>query len=395
MHPAAHVVELSIRIRAATFQRVSNIHGRDQTPSGKRRARGLGIAFDGVPGEHNAITDVLGLEVGYTTLIRGDGALERGRGPVRTGVTGILPRGRDHAASPVFAGTFSLNGNGELTGTQWIEESGICHGPITITNTHSCGLARDATIRWLVERSEDPFERWILPVAGETFDGELNDINGFHVTEADVFRALDEARGGPIELGSVGGGTGMICYDFKGGSGSASRQVDIAGERYCVGTFVQANFGQRRELTVRGIPVGRYISGGEVRIRPAGSIIAVVATDAPLLPHQLKRLARRVSLGLARTGSVSHNGSGDLFLALSTANAVALDSSAPLGELTFVSNERMDPLFTAVVESTEEAIIDAMVANETMVGRDGLTVMALPHDRLMDLSGQLRNRDPA
>jgi D-aminopeptidase len=362
-----------------------NMNEWDRTPSGKRRARGLGIEFDGEPGEHNGITDVPGLEIGYATLIRGEGALERGRGPVRTGVTGILPRGRDHAAAPVFAGTFSLNGNGELTGTQWIEESGVCKGPITITNTHSCGLARDATIRWLVERSEDPFERWILPIAGETFDGELNDINGFHVTEADVFRALDEARGGPIELGSVGGGTGMICYDFKGGSGSASRLVDIAGERYCVGTFVQANFGQRRELTVRGVPVGRHISGGEVRTRPAGSIIAVVATDAPLLPHQIKRLARRVTLGLARTGSVSHNGSGDLFLALSTANAEALDANAPLGEVAFVSNESMNPLFTAVVESTEEAIIDAMVANETMVGRDGLTVMALPHDRLMDL----------
>jgi len=358
---------------------------RDRSPDGKRRARGLGIVFDGEPGEHNAITDVRGLEVGYATLIRGEGPLERGRGPVRTGVTGILPRGRNHAAASVFAGAFSLNGNGELTGTQWIEESGVCQGPITITNTHSCGVARDATIRWLVERSEEPFDRWILPVAGETFDGELNDINGFHVTEADVFRALDGARGGPIALGSVGGGTGMICYDFKGGSGSASRQVDIAGERYCIGTFVQANFGQRRELTVRGIPIGRYISGGEVRMRPAGSIIAVVATDAPLLPHQLKRLARRVSLGLARTGSVSHNGSGDLFLALSTANAEALDSSAPLGEVAFVTNESMNPLFTAVVESTEEAIIDAMVTNETMVGRDGVTVMALPHDRLMDL----------
>ena len=357
----------------------------DRTPSGKGRARGLGIEFDGEPGEHNAITDVPGVEVGYATLIRGQGALERGRGPVRTGVTGILPRGRDHAAAPVFAGSFSLNGNGELTGMQWIEESGVCAGPITITNTHSCGLARDATIRWLVERYGDPFDRWILPVAGETFDGELNDINGFHVTEADVFDALDEARGGPLELGSVGGGTGMICYDFKGGSGSASRTLDIAGERYCVGTFVQSNFGRRRELTVRGVAVGRHISGGEVRFRPAGSIIAVVATDAPLLPHQLKRLARRVSLGLARTGSVSHNGSGDLFLALSTANAQALDSSTTRREAAWISNEGMDPLFTAVVESTEEAIIDSMVANETMVGRDGLTVMALPHDRLMDL----------
>lgn len=361
------------------------MNNRDRTLSGRCRARGLGIEFDGAPGEYNAITDVPGLEVGYATLIRGDGKLERGRGPVRTGVTGILPRGRVRATAPVFAGSFSLNGNGELTGTQWIEESGICEGPITITNTHSCGLARDATIRWLVERFGDTLDRWILPVAGETFDGELNDINGFHVTEADVFSALDNARGGAIELGSVGGGTGMICYDFKGGSGSASRRVDIAGEHYCVGTFVQANFGQRRELTVCGTLVGRHIVGGEVRSRPSGSIIAVVATDAPLLPHQLKRLARRVSLGLARTGSVSHNGSGDLFLALSTANAEALEGSSPIGEVEFVTNDSLDPLFTAVVQSTEEAIIDAMVANETMVGRDGLRVMALPHDRLMEL----------
>ncbi len=358
---------------------------RVQTPGGLRRARGLGIEFDGQPGEHNAITDVAGVEVGYATLVRGQGPLVRGRGPVRTGVTAILPRGRARGAAPVFAASFALNGNGELTGTQWIEDSGICQGPITITNTHSCGLARDATIRWLIERSDEPFERWLLPVAGETFDGELNDINGFHVTEADVFRALDGARGGPIELGSVGGGTGTICYDFKGGSGSASRRVAIAGREYHLGTFVQANFGRREELTIRGVRVGRQIRGGEVRSRPGGSIIAIVATDAPLLPHQLKRLARRVGLGLARTGSVSHNGSGDLFLALSTANAEGLERDAPLGEAAFLSNDSLDPLFAAVVESTEEAVIDSMVANRTMVGRDGVTVPALPHDRLLEL----------
>jgi L-aminopeptidase/D-esterase-like protein len=357
----------------------------EQATSAKPRARDLGIEFDGQPGGYNAITDVAGIEVGYATLIRGEGALVRGVGPVRTGVTGIHPRGRAQATAPVFAASFALNGNGELTGTQWIEESGVCQGPITITNTHSCGLARDATIRWLVERFDDGFDRWILPVAGETFDGELNDINGFHVTEADVFEALDAARGGALELGSVGGGTGMICYDFKGGSGSASRYVEIAGQRYCVGTFVQANFGSRRELTIRGVPIGRNIRGGEVRSDPGGSIIVVVATDAPLLPHQLKRLARRVSLGVARTGSVSHNGSGDLFLALSTANSAMLEGNAPRSEAVFLSNDSLDPLFTAVVESTEEAIIDSMVANETMIGRDGLTVMALPHDRLMEL----------
>lgn len=353
--------------------------------AGKTRARNLGIPFDGEPGEFNAITDVAGVEVGYTTLVRGDGALQRGQGPVRTGVTGILPRGRAHGTAPVFAATFALNGNGELTGSQWIEESGVCEGPITITNTHSCGLARDATIRWLVERFDDGFDRWILPVAGETFDGELNDINGFHVTEADVFQALDTARGGALELGSVGGGTGMICYEFKGGSGSASRWVEVAGHRYCVGTFVQANFGRRDELTIRGVPVGRHIRGDEVRSVPGGSIIAVVATDAPLLPHQLKRLARRVSLGVARTGTVSHNGSGDLFLAFSTANAKMLEQNAPHSEAGFLSNDSLNPLFTAVVESTEEAIIDSMVINETMIGRDGLKVSALPHDRLVEL----------
>jgi D-aminopeptidase len=358
---------------------------RKQGAGAKPRARDLGVKFDGEPGNYNAITDVAGVEVGYATLIRGEGALVRGHGPVRTGVTGILPRGRANATAPVFAASFSLNGNGELTGTHWIEESGACEGPVTITNTNSCGLARDATIRWLVERFDNGIDRWILPVAGETFDGELNDINGFHVTEADVFQALDSARGGALELGSVGGGTGMICYDFKGGSGSASRWVDIADQRYCVGTFVQANFGRRQELTIRGIPVGRHIHGDEVRSDPGGSIIAVVATDAPLLPHQIKRLARRVSLGVARTGTVSHNGSGDLFLAFSTANAEMLAQNAPRSEAVFLSNDRLNPLFTAVVESTEEAIIDSMVANETMIGRDGLKVTALPHDRLMAL----------
>ena len=361
-----------------------------QTPSGKPRARSLGIRFDGEPGEFNAITDIAGVEVGYATLNRGEGRLRTGEGPVRTGVTAILPRGRKQVMAPLFAGGFSLNGNGELTGLHWVEESGLCETPITITNTHSCGLARDATIRWLIERLGADFDRWVLPIAGETFDGELNDINGFHVTERDVFQALDEARGGALELGSVGGGTGMICYDFKGGSGSASRCCETAGERYCLGVFVQANFGQRRELMVCGVPVGRHIPGGEVRSRGASSIIAVAATDAPLLPHQLKRLARRVSLGLARTGSVSHNGSGDLFLALSTANRDALNGRAPRAEATFLANDALDPLFTAVVEASEEAVVDAMIANETMTGRDGLTVTALPHDRLMELYRRYR-----
>jgi L-aminopeptidase/D-esterase-like protein len=359
------------------------------TPTGRPRARALPVPFDGTPGPLNAITDVPGVEVGYCTVIRGEGPLVVGRGPVRTGVTAILPRGRGGLAVPVFAGTHALNGNGELTGSLWIEESGQCEGPVTITSTHACGLARDATVRWLVERHPGAVGDWGLPVAGETYDGELNDINGFHVTPEHVFEALESAKAGPLELGSVGGGTGMICYDFKGGSGSASRVVAAGGEgeggSYVLGAFVQANFGRRRELTVAGVPVGRHLPGGELRGKPAGSIIAVIATDAPLLPHQLKRLARRVGLGIARSGGIAHNGSGDIFLAFSTANAAAWSGGSGPRAAAFLANEELDPLFEAVVQATDEAVIDSMVANETMVGRDGNTALALPHDRLRDL----------
>lgn len=355
------------------------------TPAGKPRARGIGIPFDGAPGTYNDITDVVGVEVGYSTIIRGKGPLVVGDGPVRTGITAILPRGRSDLARPVFAGCFSLNGNGELTGTIWVEESGQCEGPITITNTHSCGTARDATIKWLVKRHPELVNAFALPVAGETYDGDLNDINGFHVTDADVFEALDGARSGPIEQGSVGGGTGMVCYDFKGGSGSASRAVAIDGAVFTLGTFVQANFGIRRELTIAGVPVGKHLTGGEIRSTPAGSIIGIVATDAPLLPHQLKRLARRVSLGLARSGSISHNGSGDIFLAFSTANRDAFSSDTPARNANFIANDTLDPLFEAVVQATDEAIVDSMVANKSMTGRDGVTVRALPHDEVQEL----------
>jgi len=350
-------------------------------PSGRVRARGLGIPFDGTPGPCNAITDVAGVAVGYSTLVRGEGPLAVGQGPVRTGVTAILPRGHEGLGLPVFAAGFSLNGCGELTGLAWIEESGECLEPITLTNTHSCGVARDATLQWLARHRPELLVDWGLPVAGETYDGDLNDINGFHVKPEHVFAAIDGARSGPLELGSVGGGTGMILYDFKGGNGSASRVVETRAGRFTLGTFVQANFGLRRELVVAGVPVGRMLTGGEVRSRPAGSIVAVAATDAPLLPHQVKRLARRVPLGLARTGAVSHNGSGDLFLAFSTANAEA--SSGDLRRAAFVPNQGMDPLFTAVVEAVEEAVIDALVANETMIGRDGITARALPHRELV------------
>ena len=359
------------------------------TPSGALRARGLGVPFDGEPGQHNAITDVPGVEVGYCTLIEGDGPLRVGHGPVRTGVTALLARGRAGTGTPVFAAIHSLNGAGELTGSHWIEESGQCEGPITLTNTHSCGVARDATVRWCVRHVPSRVRAWGLPVAGETYDGHLNDINGFHVTAEHVEAAIDAAAGGAIELGSVGGGTGMICYDYKGGSGSASRRVSTVDGEFTLGVFVQANFGWRSELVIAGVPVGREMRGGEIRDRQGpqagSSVIALVATDAPLLPHQCKRLARRVTLGLARSGTVSHNGSGDLFLAFSTANAAALDPDGPRRPAEFLQNETLDPLFAAVVQATDEAVIDSMVANAAMTGRDGVTVLALPHERLCEL----------
>jgi len=357
-----------------------------RTPAGKLRGRGLGIPFDGVPGENNAITDVAGVAVGYTTLIDGDGALEIGRGPVRTGVTAILPRGRVELATPVFAGSHSLNGNGEMTGQLWIEEAGRMDGPIVLTNTFSCGLARDAILRWLVERyGSDLTAQCGLPVAAETFDGYLNDINGFHVTTADVFAALDAARGGALEEGSVGGGTGMICYDFKGGSGTASRAVDLDGCTCVVGVFVQANFGDRHQLTIAGVPVGRHLEGAARGDRKDGSIIAIVATDAPLLPHQLRRLAQRCGLGIARSGAIAAHGSGDIFLAFSTANAAAFTTSSLPRAAEFLPNERLDPLFEAVVQATDEAVIDTLIANETMIGRDGHVVPALPHGEVRRL----------
>jgi len=351
----------------------------------KLRGRALGLPFPGTPGPFNAITDVAGVEVGTVTLVSGDGALRRGHGPVRTGVTAILPRGRASALA-CAAGYHSLNGNGELTGAAWVEESGELQTPITITNTHSCGVTRDATLRWLVERDIDMGQHWGLPVAGETYDGELNDISGFHVTAEHTMAALDAARGGPVELGSVGGGTGMICYDFKGGNGTASRVVALEGGSCTVGVFLQANFGAREQLTLLGVPVGRHIDRDKLRGREQGSVIVIVATDAPLLAHQLKRIARRVTLGLARTGAVAHNGSGDLFLAFSTANAGAYaTTTGGRRTLEWLPNAALDPLFTATVEAVEEAVIDSMLVNETMIGRDGNRSIALPVDETLGL----------
>ena len=347
----------------------------------KPRARDLGVPFDGTTGPLNAITDVAGVEVGMTTLIRGEGALKVGEGPVRTGVTAILPRGRA-SGDPVMAGWFSLNGNGEMTGTTWIEEAGFLEGPVFITNTHSVGVVRDAAIAWSVKHQK-MFQPWSLPVVAETWDGTLNDINGFHVKAEHVFSALDTARGGPVPEGNVGGGTGMICYEFKCGSGTASRTAG----GYVVGAFVQANHGRRSELRIAGVPVGRDVptaprAGDEPQ--ELGSIIIVVATNAPLLPHQLQRLARRASLGLARTGATSGNGSGDIFLAFSTANPGAA-SNEQVATVSMLSNSKISALFAATVEATEEAIVNALVAAETMVGHGGRRVEALPHDRLRDL----------
>lgn len=352
------------------------------TPSGKVRARGLGLPFEGTCGPHNAITDVAGVAVGYTTLVGGHGALKQGQGPVRTGVTAILPRPVETIHQPLFAGFFSLNGNGELSGTHYIEETGKFGLPITITNTHSCGIARDATIRWAVETLADRYhDDFALPVAAETYDGFLNDINGFHVETRHVLEAIGSARGGPVEEGSVGGGTGMKCFGFKAGSGTASRRVSFDGQDFTTGVFVQANFGTRRHLTVLGQTIGadpelpQMLSGAPDR--ELSSIIVIIATDAPFLPHQLKRLARRATFGIGRTGGMANHGSGDLFLAFSTAGS-EFDPGA-VRTACFVPDEDMDPFFEAVVQATEEAILNAMIANEAMSGRDGNFVPALPH----------------
>jgi L-aminopeptidase/D-esterase-like protein len=368
---------------------------RPTTESKQIRARDLGIPFEGTPGKFNAITDVPGVEVGYTTLISGDGKLEVGKGPVRTGVTAIMPRGRASTNDPVYGGFFSLNGNGEMTGTAWVEESGFLEGPIIITNTHSVGVARDAVIGWRINHgaADKTGYWWSLPVVAETWDGWLNDINGFHVKPEDVWHALDTAHGGVLEEGSVGSGTGMICYEFKGGNGTASRKVDIrpaaAGKNaspqsFIVGVFLQANFGRRPQLTIAGVPVGKKIPG-EVYKEESGSCIAVVATDAPLLANQLKRLARRVSLGLARTGTTSGNGSGDLFIAFSTANPNVANPDQVTHSVQTIPNDLMDPLFGGVVQATEEAVVNALIDNRSMTGRDNHRVDALPHDRLREL----------
>jgi L-aminopeptidase/D-esterase-like protein len=364
------------------------------------RARELGIALEGTPGPLNAITDVPGVAVGHTTLVRGSGRLIVGRGPIRTGVTAVFPRGTGDLTS-VFAGWFSLNGNGEMTGTAWIDDYGLLLYPITITNTNSVGTVRDAVIEWGRTRISDVFN-CCLPVTAETWDGDLNDIYGGHVTRPHVFQALSSAKPGPVAEGNVGGGTGMQCLGFKGGIGTSSRRLGPREGGYNVGVLVQCNFGQRRLLRIAGAPVGQEITDlqpcyegvgldsaraaercprGVERVGDQGSIIVVVGTDAPLLPHQLRRVARRAALGIGRMGGVAGAGSGDLFVAFSTAPTRAADTSR-VAAVAMLRDDRIDPVYEATVQATEEAIINAMLAARTMKGADDLVVPALPHDRL-------------
>jgi L-aminopeptidase/D-esterase-like protein len=361
------------------------------------RPRDLGIPFDGVPGPLNAITDVPGVEVGMTTLNEGDGPLVVGSGPVRTGVTAILPRGRDGVGRACVAAWHALNGNGEMTGTAWIEESGALSMPILITNTHAVGPCHAGAVAWIIDRHPALARQWLLPVVAETWDGYLNDINGGHVTAAHAVATLEATRGGPVAEGAAGGGTGMTCYGFKGGSGTASRRVSFGEEVYTVGVFVQANFGSRRELTIAGRPVGRLLDVENPQeeadwLAPggAGSVIAIVATDAPLLSGQCRALARRVPLGLARTGTAGSHFSGDIFLAFSTANDDALSTrlmpGAPVyASLRFIPWGFVDAFYEAVVQASEEAVVAALVAGETTVGIDGHRSPGLPSERVAAL----------
>ncbi|MCM0673307.1 P1 family peptidase [Micromonospora phytophila] len=369
------------------------------TSAGHLRARAVGIPFAGTPGPHNAITDVAGVEVGMQTLIHGEGPLRVGSGPVRTGVTAILPRGRAGVGDACAAGVYAFNGNGEMTGTAWIQETGSLNLPILLTNSHAIGACHRGVIDWLVRDRPDLARAWLMPVVAETYDGYLNDINGDHVTPATAVAALDVAAGGAVAEGSVGGGTGMNCYGYKGGTGTASRMITFGGLEYTVGVLVQANFGARHELTIAGVPLGQALRdedplGDPTRWAPpagAGSIIAVVATDAPLLPGQCAALTRRVPLGLARTGTTGSHFSGDLFLAFSTANPGALASHYPdpdrekMATLHFVPWGYTDRFYEATVQAVEEAVINAMVGNTEMTGRDGNRIPALPHNRVAEL----------
>jgi len=345
----------------------------------------VGIPFEGTPGTYNAITDVAGVEVGHSTVIFGEGKLVEGKGPARTGVTAVLPRGKK-SGDQVMAGWFTLNGNGEMTGTTWVEESGFLEGPITITNTHSVGTVRDGVIAWQRKTLGDTFQPWSLPVVAETWDGWLNDINGFHVCEKHVFEALDGASSGPVREGNVGGGTGMVIHSFKGGIGTSSRTIEILGKEYTVGVLVQGNYGRRPQLTIAGVPVGREITDlmptrGDV---DQGSVIAIAATDAPLLPHQIKRMVKRIALGIGKSGGTGGNSSGDIFIAFSTANPNS-NVSNKIVSVEMIPNDRINSIFSATIQATEEAVVNALVAAETMTGRDGNTVYAMPVESVREI----------
>jgi L-aminopeptidase/D-esterase-like protein len=356
------------------------------TASAQRpRARDLGIPFYGTPGPLNAITDVTGVEVGFKTLVEGSGKLEVGKGPVRTGVTAIFPKGKG-SLERAFAAWFTLNGNGEMTGTTWVDESGCLGSPILITNTHSVGVVRDAVIEWYMRklRQSDYSGDVSLPVVAETWDGFLNDINGFHVKKEHVFDAMESASSGPVKEGNVGGGTGMICHEFKGGTGTSSRKLGTQDGGYTIGVLVQSNYGRRDLLTIAGVPVGKEIADLLPASGPKddqGSIIVVLATDAPLLPHQLERVVKRVALGIGVMGGRGNNSSGDIFIAFSTANP-EVSKEEGLARLEMLPNEKINPIFAAAVAATEEAIVNSMVAAETMEGINGNKVYAIPHDRL-------------
>ncbi|HEV8404062.1 MAG TPA: P1 family peptidase [Candidatus Limnocylindrales bacterium] len=369
------------------------------------RTRDLGIAIGlGQPGPGNAITDVPGVRVGHSTIMSGDGPLVVGQGPVRTGVTVVIPRGSEDVREPVFAGCHRLNGNGEMTGLEWVRESGLLTSPVAITNTHSVGVVRDALVAVSTEQGRAGGQPWSLPVVGETWDGLLNDIDGFHVRPEHLRAALHAAAAGPVAEGNVGGGTGMVCHEFKGGIGTASRVIPGSLGGHTVGVLVQANYGKRAWLRVDGVPVGREIGlddvpspwgrAGKDPVPPAtpagsGSIIVVVATDAPLLPHQCERLAQRAGLGIARAGGTGGHSSGDLFIAFATGNRLPIEDEDRPATLAYdvraVGDGVIDALFDGVIEATEEAIVNALVAAETMTGRDGVTAHALPHDRLVEV----------
>jgi D-aminopeptidase len=359
-----------------------------------KRARDLGLRFDGITGTFNAITDIPGVEVGYTTLIEGEGPVEIGKGPIRTGVTAILPRGKQEKMHPIWAGYYSLNGNGEMTGMHWVNDAGYFLSPICITNTHSVGITHHSVTKWMINQYKEQFSEqhnWAMPVVAETYDGVLNDINGQHVKEEHVFTAIQSAQSGPIVEGNVGGGTGMICYGFKGGTGTSSRVITIDGIKHHVGVLVQANHGIRDWLTILGVPVGKHLTNDQVSTKERGSIIVTIGTDLPMLPHQLQRVAKRAAIGIGRNGTPGGNSSGDIFLAFSVANKMDIHQvSQPRLEMEFINDEVFDPIYLAVCQAIEESVVNALLAAESMtfVKPYGKIAEAINHEELLEVMRQ-------